>query len=193
MELHVGTSGFSFDSWHGSFYPKDLPAKDRLAHYATQLGHLIERNRAEYALVVAKEQFSKHGVPVETVLLHGDPAASILDFSETQPGVFVAMTTHGESGVSRWLLGSVAEKVVRGADCPTLVVHGDQDDIPARADELRALKADVVVDVIPFTPAHARGRLAAFDRYNFFRRVGPLGHDGAGQVTDDADLLVRAG
>ena len=34
MELHVGTSGFSYKEWKGSFYPEDLPANQMLAFFA---------------------------------------------------------------------------------------------------------------------------------------------------------------
>ena len=37
MRLHVGTSGYSYDEWKGSFYPEDLPGKKMLHYYAQQL------------------------------------------------------------------------------------------------------------------------------------------------------------
>jgi nucleotide-binding universal stress UspA family protein len=41
----------------------------------------------------------------------------------THPDDLVVMASHGRSGVSRWLLGSVAEEVVRHAEAPVMVVH----------------------------------------------------------------------
>lgn len=38
MQIHVGTSGFSYDEWNGSFYPEALPADERLRFYASELG-----------------------------------------------------------------------------------------------------------------------------------------------------------
>ncbi len=49
MELHAGTSGFSYDAWKGAFYPDGLPAKERLAYYATQLP-AVEINNTFYRL-----------------------------------------------------------------------------------------------------------------------------------------------
>ncbi|MGI9592918.1 MAG: DUF72 domain-containing protein [Myxococcota bacterium] len=49
MELHVGTSGFSYKEWKGSFYPEDLPAKRMLAFYAERLGS-VEINNTFYRL-----------------------------------------------------------------------------------------------------------------------------------------------
>lgn len=46
---HIGTSGWSYDHWDGPFYPKDLPAGDRLAHYAGQFT-TVEINTRFYHL-----------------------------------------------------------------------------------------------------------------------------------------------
>jgi len=37
VRVHTGTSGFSYDEWHGRFYPVDLPAANRLEHYCSHL------------------------------------------------------------------------------------------------------------------------------------------------------------
>jgi uncharacterized protein YecE (DUF72 family) len=47
MRLYAGTSGFSYDEWEGSFYPEKLPAKERLAYYATRLT-TVEINNTFY-------------------------------------------------------------------------------------------------------------------------------------------------
>ena len=47
MQLYAGTSGFSYDEWKGSFYPEKLPAKERLAFYATRLT-TVEINNTFY-------------------------------------------------------------------------------------------------------------------------------------------------
>jgi nucleotide-binding universal stress UspA family protein len=74
-------------------------------------------------MTAAFERFRAGGVTVEPLLRQGDPAAEILDVCETQGSDLIAMTTHGRAGVSRWMLGSVAEKVLRGAAVPVLVVR----------------------------------------------------------------------
>jgi uncharacterized protein YecE (DUF72 family) len=50
---HIGTSGWSYDHWHGPFYPPELPAADRLAHYATRLGS-VEIDSSFYRLPGAR-------------------------------------------------------------------------------------------------------------------------------------------
>jgi len=53
----------------------------------------------------------------------GDPAREILGVAEDVSADIIVMGTHSRSGVTRWVLGSVAEKVVRLAGCPVLVVR----------------------------------------------------------------------
>lgn len=47
MRVLCGTSGFSYDEWHGRFYPADLPANARLAHYSSRLAS-VEINNTFY-------------------------------------------------------------------------------------------------------------------------------------------------
>lgn len=61
---------------------------------------------------------------VEEVVLSGDPATAIVDLTHEYPDALVAMTTHGRSGLGRWLMGSVADRVVRHAAGPVLVLRG---------------------------------------------------------------------
>jgi len=49
MKLHVGTSGYSYKEWKGSFYPEKLPAKDMLAYYASKLS-AVELNNTFYRM-----------------------------------------------------------------------------------------------------------------------------------------------
>ncbi len=58
-----------------------------------------------------------------TRLEDGDPASRILDTAVEEKADLIVMSTHGYSGVTRWVLGSVAEKVMRHAPCPVLVIR----------------------------------------------------------------------
>jgi nucleotide-binding universal stress UspA family protein len=70
------------------------------------------------------ENLRKQGVPlVEEQLFQGDPAGTIVDFARGMAGSLVAMTTHGRSGVGRWLLGSVTDRVVCQSGVPVLVIR----------------------------------------------------------------------
>jgi nucleotide-binding universal stress UspA family protein len=59
---------------------------------------------------------------VRLVTLEGDPAGTIVDQAVAIPADVVVMGTHGRSGFERLLIGSIAEKVVRKAPCPVLLV-----------------------------------------------------------------------
>src|SRR5437870_199675 len=49
MNLHVGTSGYSYKEWKGNFYPEDLPAKEMLSFYSRRLPS-VEINNTFYRL-----------------------------------------------------------------------------------------------------------------------------------------------
>jgi len=77
--------------------------------------------RAEQYLDYVKEKLTKEGFCVSSHVRYGQPAAEILDHSERVD--LVAMSTHGRTGLDRWALGSVAEKVVRHSKTPVLLIR----------------------------------------------------------------------
>ncbi len=72
---------------------------------------------------MAYEKLRDGGVTAEPIVKEGDPALQILETCEEKDADLIAMTTHGRSGIPRWLMGSVAEKVLRSANVPLLVVR----------------------------------------------------------------------
>lgn len=71
------------------------------------------------------EVFAKQaGVEVETVVLEGHPSNEIIEFAQKNGIDVIVMGTLGKSGLDRFLLGSVAEKVTRNSTVPVLVVKG---------------------------------------------------------------------
>ena len=67
--------------------------------------------------------FEDAGLEYETAVVFGDPAREIVEYAETNDIDQVVIGSHGRSGVSRILLGSVGEKVVRRAPMPVTVVR----------------------------------------------------------------------
>jgi nucleotide-binding universal stress UspA family protein len=66
----------------------------------------------------------KRGLRVTTLLCEGDPSRHIVITARGCRAGFVVMGTHGRRGISRFLLGSVAERVVALAPCPVVTVRG---------------------------------------------------------------------
>lgn len=64
------------------------------------------------------------GVQADHRLLEGDPAEQILKLAASIKADVIVMATHGASGLTRLLVGSVAESVMRKAECPVLTVRG---------------------------------------------------------------------
>jgi K+-sensing histidine kinase KdpD len=58
-------------------------------------------------------------------VVEGDPSAVILDVAREINADLIVLGTHGRKGISRLFVGSVAEQVVRKAECPVLTVRGD--------------------------------------------------------------------
>jgi nucleotide-binding universal stress UspA family protein len=78
---------------------------------------------AHAKLSLLRQQFLGTGIPVELVIEEKPAAETILTAAEQKNADLIVMATHGCTGVQRWLLGSVAEKVVRVASRPVLAVR----------------------------------------------------------------------
>lgn len=65
----------------------------------------------------------EEGIRARSILRDGLPAEVILEAARDEHAALIAMTTHGRTGVERWIFGSVAEKILRAADVPVIVVR----------------------------------------------------------------------
>ena len=70
-----------------------------------------------------KAAFAGEPHPRGILLTSNTAADAILSYAVHGKIDLIVMGTHGRSGVTRWLLGSVAERVVRASPCPVLTVH----------------------------------------------------------------------
>ncbi len=66
------------------------------------------------------------GIQTELVLRQGNAAETIIDFADETRADIVAMSTHGRSGIGRFVFGSVAEKVLHGGNGPLLLVRASK-------------------------------------------------------------------
>ena len=81
------------------------------------------RVEVERSLAQARERLSSGGLSVRVVVLFGRPAERIIEYAMKEQVDLIAMSTHGRSGFSRWMLGSVADKVLRGVTLPILMIR----------------------------------------------------------------------
>ena len=91
--------------------------------YAFDTSELRERLREGARVELAKLADAIKDVPVATEVIVGSPARAIIGRTAEPDIDLVVMGTHGRSGVTHLLLGSVAERVVRAARCPVLTVR----------------------------------------------------------------------
>jgi nucleotide-binding universal stress UspA family protein len=79
----------------------------------------VERQIAKLAA-----RAKKHGVRASAIMVTGDPASQIVRAARSVRADVIVMGTHGRRGVSKFFLGSVAERVIATAPCPVLTVRG---------------------------------------------------------------------
>ena len=95
-------------------------------------------------------------VPTETVAFSGSTPSTILDVAHSCQADLIVLCSHGYTGMTRWVLGSVAEKVARHAGVPVLILR-EGGPLPAgpHPDTTRPLRALVALD----GSAHAKAAL----------------------------------
>jgi len=83
--------------------------------------HAKERKRMESEFDAIEK--AEPGIKFSRVFVEGDPATRILERVEKEPASVIAMGSHGRTGFSRWMFGSVSEKVLQAAKCPVLIAR----------------------------------------------------------------------
>ncbi len=85
------------------------------------------QNKILATMEKAKQELERAGFKVETAVRFGEPAQEISDFVEHSHIDVVVMATHGRSGLSRMVMGSVAEKVLRALHVPVMMARPVQE------------------------------------------------------------------
>jgi nucleotide-binding universal stress UspA family protein len=109
---------------------------DRARYLDTMIEDSV-RNSEQYLRGIARTFPSGTKCTVEK----GKAEQIIIETAAADKGRLITMATHGRSGINRWLLGSIAEKVLRGATNPLLLVRATDE---AKADRVATLKSIVV-------------------------------------------------
>jgi nucleotide-binding universal stress UspA family protein len=97
-----------------------------------------ERNSVEYLKTVAARAT---GVNIKWTVEKGRPEEVIIEKAAADKTTLIAMATHGRSGLNRWMLGSVTEKVLRGCENPLLLVRASEE---VKAEDKIALRSVIV-------------------------------------------------
>ena len=83
----------------------------------------IEDDAAAYLASVGEKLGAQGATTVETVVERGYVPTTIMETSQQKENAIIAMTTHGRTGLGAWIMGSVANKVVRGSGSPVLLTR----------------------------------------------------------------------
>ena len=135
------------------------PAMDAYAiaytNWSQQLGDEAERELVKLIKALTD-------VKVTTEVLFGSPARAIVETSGTNKADLIVMGTHGHGAVMHLLMGSVAERVVRGAACPVLTIRPREveKEKPAAKSKTAGVVAAILVASVMLAPGLATAAFA---------------------------------
>lgn len=104
-------------------YGFDLVGVTSAPSYQALLEEVLAHATAYLAKVA--DGLRAKGYAVDTVVQFGEPATLIVDTANARHVDAIVMSTHGRSGISRWLFGSVTSKVLTLSSCPVLVIPSE--------------------------------------------------------------------
>lgn len=126
---------------------------------ATAINWEREERLAQEYLDAQKGRLEADGVKVRVKRQHGEAAANILETADAENVSLIAISTHGRSGLSRWLFGSVADRIVQSAHVPLLMIRPDLRAAPKPVFEKVLVPLDgseVAASVLPFVEEVAK-------------------------------------
>lgn len=85
------------------------------------------KEEGKTALSQVAERAESADIPVVSEIVSGSPYKQLTEYATTNDVDLIVMGTHGRTGLDRYLLGSVTERVVRSADMPVLTVRVSDD------------------------------------------------------------------
>ncbi|MBK8899950.1 MAG: universal stress protein [Anaerolineaceae bacterium] len=97
------------------------------AQLLTEMRHQSEQDAHNY-LRSHKGSLRQQGYNVQAVVTEGENIANaLLDVVTNREADTIVMSTHGRGGISRWVFGSVADKVLRHAEVPVLLIRAKEE------------------------------------------------------------------
>jgi len=85
----------------------------------------MERHKQRLEEFVGKTISHRADLKIREVVVAGQPYGAIVNCAEHEKVDLIVMSTHGRGGLSRMLIGSVTDKLLRSATCPVLVVPAE--------------------------------------------------------------------
>ncbi|HXG35978.1 MAG TPA: universal stress protein [Dehalococcoidia bacterium] len=137
-----------------------------------------ESEQAREYLAATSKQLSDLGLKIRTDVIVGiDVAGIILDCSQDCDADLIAMSTHGRTGITRWIYGSVTDKVLHHTHQPLLLVHSSKEEKPLRPLPVRRILvpldgSPLAASVLPFVKGLAKDMGATIV---LFHAVPPVG------------------
>ena len=105
--------------------PFNLPTRGHMALTDSDLSRIHEDARAEanHYLAAVKARLEGKGFRVTTTVLEGHTTDKLADYVRDSSANLIVISTHGRSGPSRWVWGSVADRLLRSVCVPVLMVR----------------------------------------------------------------------
>lgn len=97
-------------------------AHERVPLDTTEIEEALEEEARDYLRLI-EDRFKAKGIACRSEIMHGVPWDKIVSFSGKTDDMMVAISTHGRSGITRLVLGSVADMLIRSLGTPVLVVR----------------------------------------------------------------------
>lgn len=114
----------TYDATVHTLYVIDLKEVNAIEHTFDTTEYTAEfRSEGESVLEDLEARAEDAGIEINTVLEEGVPHEVILEYSDDEEMDLIVMGTHGRTGLDRYLVGSVTEKVVRLSDVPVLTTR----------------------------------------------------------------------
>lgn len=97
---------------------EDYADLERLAEFEK-----LQKSPAKSYIKQIRERFNNIGAAVHAEVLEGRIAESLIEYADKKGVDVIIIATHGRSGATRWLMGSIADKLIRSAKMPVFIVR----------------------------------------------------------------------
>ncbi len=101
-----------------------------VSHSTDEQDQQVLRSYLQKTVAATREKVARYlgkpageAITIEPMVLVGDPAESIVDYADRSDVGLIVMATHGRSGIRRWALGSIADKVLRATKQPVVLIR----------------------------------------------------------------------